>query len=200
MATISKTCDVFISHTASDSHLAAEIAQTLETLGLETFHAGAVELGSDIGDAIWQAIAECRALIAIVSPNIAANAMGMVEIGAATAWNKPVFVLINGPSSTKLPPGLSQYPVFPLSRLEEVIRTIRTGFVPLTEDECTMLVEIYRKLDTPADELSQSPTVLDKLVAEFNHRSHQTYSAERLLSELLRLRKKGQLPHLRSRA
>ena len=198
-ATISKTCDVFISHAASDSHLAMEIADSFESVGLETFRPGTLEPGTDVAEAIWQALAESRALIAIISPDVPIHAMGMVEIGAAAAWNKPVFLLINGPSSTKLPPALSTYPVYPLGRLEEVIQAIRTGFDPLTDNERGVLADVYRDLETPAGQLSQSPKALRELTRNFNRRTDKQYSGERLLSELLRMRKKGQLPSLRTR-
>lgn len=197
-ATISQTYDVFISHAASDSDLASEIAESLESVGLETFHTGIMKPGTDIGEAIWQALAESRALIAIISPDVPTHAMGTVEIGAAVAWNKPVFLLINGPSSTKLPPSLSSYPVYPLARLEEVIQEIRTGFQPLTHDELTVLVDIYRDVGAPVDQLSQSPKALRELTTKFNRRTKRHYSGERLLSELLRMRKKSRLPRLRS--
>jgi hypothetical protein len=190
-ATVTKNYDVFISHAASDTHLAVEIAESLESAGLETFHGGSIEPGGDVSDAIWQALAESRALIAVISPEVPPQAMGMVEIGAAAAWNKPVFLLINGPSTTKLPPALSGYPVYPLSRLEDVIRAIRSGFDPLTDEERELLAEIYRDLNTPSDQLSQSPTVLHELTAHFNKHTRKHYSGERLLSELIRMRKKG---------
>jgi hypothetical protein len=198
--TTTKIYDVFLSHAASDSHLATEIADSLESVGLQTFHAGTVESASDVGEEIWQALAESRALISIVSPELPPHAMGMVEIGAAAAWNKPVFLLINGPSSTKLPPALSAYPVYPLGRLDEVIQQIRRGFQPLTEDERHILLDIYRELHTPADQLSQSPAALRKLTAKFNRIADTRLSGERLLSELLRLRKRGQLPRVRAGA
>lgn len=197
-ATISKTYDVFISHAVSDSHLATEIADSLQSVGLETFHAGTVTPGMDVGEAIWQALAESRALIAIISPDVPPHAMGMVEIGAAAAWNKPVFLLINGPSSTKLPPALGIYPVYPRGRLDDVVREIRTGFQPLTDNERGILADIYRDLRTPADQLSQSPKALRELTTKFNRCSDKHFSGERLLSELLRMRKKGQLPRLRT--
>ena len=199
MATVTKIYDVFISHAAADSHLAAEIAGSLESVGLEPFHAGTVSCEMDIGDAIWQALAECRAVIAIVSPDVFPHAMGMVEIGAAAAWNKPVFVVINGPSSTKLPPMLSSYPVYPVGRLGEVIQQIRTGFEPLTESERSILAEVYRDLKTPADQLSQSSNALRNLTTMFNRTVQKQYSDERLLSELIRMRKKGELPRLGTR-
>lgn len=125
--------------------------------------------------------------------------MGIVEIGAADAWNKPVFLLINGPSSTKLPAPLRRYPVYPLSRLEEVIRIIRSGFDPLTDNERRVLADMYRDLGIPVNQLSESPTALRELVANFNRQTGKQYSGERLLSELLRMRKKSQLPRLRTR-
>ncbi len=199
MATASKTCDVFISHAVSDRHLATEIADSLETVGLETFHAGTVEPGMDVGDAIWQALAESRAVIAIISPEMSPQAMGMVEIGAAAAWNKSVYLVINGPSSTTLPPTLSKYPVYPVGRLGEVVQQISTGFEPLTDDERGVLAEIYQGVKTSPDQLSQSPKALRELTAKFNRSIGKQFSGERLLSELIRMRKKGQLPRLQTR-
>jgi hypothetical protein len=196
-ATASKTYDVFISHAASDSHVATEIAEALESVGLATFHAGTVPPGSDLAEEIWQALAESRALIAIISPDISTHSMGMVEIGGAAAWNKPIFLIINGPSSMKLPPALSAYPVYPLGRLEEIIQQIRLGFQPLTDDERGALADIYRQLNTSADQLSQSPKALRDLTTRFNKRADKQFSGERLLSELLRMRKQGRLPRLR---
>jgi len=198
-ATVSKTYDVFISHAASETEIAAEIAESLESAGLATFHMGIVQAGADISEAVWQALAESRALIAIVSPDVLAHSKGMVEIGAASAWNKPVFILINGPSSTRLPPALSRYPVYPLGRLEEVIRAIRSGFEPLSDDQRAVLAEVYRIHGTPAEQLSQSPGELREVTSTFNRRTGKSYSGERLLSELLRMRKQGQLPRLQNR-
>jgi hypothetical protein len=52
---------------------------------------------------------------------------------------------------------------------------------------------------TPADQLSQTPQALRELTNRFNRRAGKQLSGERLLSELLRMRKKGQLPRMRSR-
>ncbi len=194
-----KDYDVFISHAATDQHLATEIADSFQSAGLETFHDGSVEPGTDVSDAIWQALAESRAVIAIISPDAPPQAMGMVELGAASAWSKPVFLLINGPSSTKLPAALSAYPVYPLSRLEDVIRAIQSGFDPLTTEEREILIEIYLNLRTSMDQISQSPRVLRELTMNFNKSTHKQYSGERLLSELLRMRKRGELPRLGTR-
>ena len=197
--TLNKTYDVFISHAASDKPVATEIAESLDAAGLNPFYEGSLQPGMDVGEAIWHALAESRALIAVISSDVTPQAMALVEIGAAVAWNKPVFVLINGPSSTKLPTALESYPVYPISRLEEVIRAIQTGFVPLTDHERERLSEIYLDLSTPTDQLSQSPTTLRELTTTFNKSTRKQYSGERLLSELIRMRKKGELPRLRTR-
>src|SRR5258708_39908456 len=146
------TCDVFIHHGMADRVLARQIADSLESVGLTTFHADAIPQGQDITNAIWEALAESRAVIVLVSPEIAPHAMGLVEIGAAAAWAKPVFVLLNGPSSSKLPAYLATYPVYPISRLEEVIRAIRSGFEPLTERDRGLLAKLYSDLSIPADQ------------------------------------------------
>ena len=191
-----KAYDVFVSHAASDSRVASEVASALQAAGLEAFHDGAVKPGTDVSEAIWEALAESRAIIAIISPDVQTHAMGMVEIGAAAAWNKPIFLLINGPSSTRLPPALSAYAAYPVTRLEDVIAAIRSGFEPLSENQRAVLVHVYRKLNTPADELTQSPKVLRDLTRQVNRSTHKQFSGERLLSEILRMRKKGQLPRL----
>lgn len=199
-ATISKTWDVFLSHPAAEGHLAAEIAESLESVGLATFHGGSVQPGADVAEEIWQALAECRALIAIVSSDVPTHSMGLVEIGAAAAWSKPVFLVINGPSTTKLPPPLSSYPAYPLTRLDEVIQLIRTGFQPLSPAQRDALSEIYRQQRVAADKLAQSPGALRELTTKFNRRMKQQFSGERLLSELIRMRKQGDLPRLRSKS
>jgi hypothetical protein len=195
-----KAYDVFLSHAATDGAVAREIIAALEVAGLQTFHPGAVESGADVSDAIWYALAESRALVVILSPGVPTNALGLVELGAATAWNKPIFVLLNDPASTKLPPALAAYPVYPINRLEEVIQAIRSGFESLTEEDLKALATVYQRLRVPAEELTDSPSALQRLTGYFNRTAHKQLSGERLLSELFRMRKTGQLPQLRRRS
>lgn len=197
MATASKTYDVFLSHSSSDRDLAEEIASRLESTGLQPFYDVSIVPASDMSSAIWDALAECRALIAIISVDSAMDAMGMVEIGAATAWNKPVYLVLNGPPSTRLPDALKSYHVYPRNRLDEVIQKIRTEFEPLTDDDRNVLATTYKDLKVSADQLSQSAKSLRELTARFNRETNKQLSGERLLSELLRLRKKGALPRVR---
>lgn len=91
MATATRTFDVFVSHSSHDREFAAEILDKLRAEGLHPFHDASIPLGRNISDAIWDAIAECRAFIVLVSPDSTPDAMGMIELGAAEAWNKPIF-------------------------------------------------------------------------------------------------------------
>lgn len=197
MATASKTYDVFLSHSSSDRELAAEIARRLESAGLQAFYDVNLAPVEDVSSAIWDALAECRALIAVISVDASPDAMGMVEIGAATAWNKPIYLVLNGPSSTRLPEALRSYNVFPRNRLDDVIQRIRTEFEPLTDDDRQVLADAYLDLNVSADQLSQSAKLLRELTTRFNRKTKKQLSGERLLSELLRLRKKGTLPRIR---
>jgi hypothetical protein len=197
MATASKTYDVFLSYKSSDRDLADEIAARLESAGLQPFFDVGLVPATDISAAIWDALAECRALIAIISVDSTPDAMGMVEIGAATAWNKPIYLVLNGPPSTRLPDALKPYPMYPRNRLDEVIQKIRTEFEPLTDDDREVLASTYKEFNVSADQLSQSAKPLRELTMRFNRRTNRQLSGERLLSELLRLRKKGVLPRTR---
>jgi hypothetical protein len=197
MSASKKTCDVFISHSIADLALAKQVADSVEAAGLTAFRADAVlRSHQDDSNAIWEALAESRAVIVIFSPRPVPDAMGLVEIGAAAAWAKPVFVLVNGPSVTELPSWLAGYPVFPMSRFEEAIRAVRSAFAPLDERDHAVLARVYSTLGVSADELSQSPRGLRDLTTQFNKASRKRVSGERLLSEILRMRKRGELPRL----
>jgi hypothetical protein len=101
---------------------------------------------------------------------------------AAAAWKKPVFVVISGPLTTKLPDAISKYPLYPLSRLDDVMRAIRSSFEPLSETELQSLANTYQALKVPADEFTQSPKALHELTAKFNKHAHKQLSSERLLT------------------
>ncbi len=197
MVTATTTYDVFLSYSSSDREVAAEIARRLESAGLHAFYDECIEPGTDLSSAIWDALAECRALVAVVSVHTTPDAMGMVEIGAAIAWNKPIYPILAGPSSTQLPDALKSYHAYPRNRLDDVIQKIRTEFEPLTDHDREVLVDVYKELNVSADEIGQSARSLRELTVQFNRRAQKQLSGERVLSELLRLRKKRALPRLR---
>ena len=196
MVTANKTCDVFVSHSLADHALAEDIAGRLEVAGLQPFYDVSLVPATEVSSAIWDALAECRALIAVVSEDAAPDAMGKVEIGAASAWNKPIYLLLAGPPSTRLPDALKPYRAYPRNRLDEVIQRIRTEFEPLTERDRKVLTDLYKDFNVSADQLGQSAKSLRDLTTQFNRKTNKHLSGERVLSELLRLRKRGALPRI----
>lgn len=198
-ATTTPTFDVFVSHDSRDREFAAEIAERLQAEGLQPFHDASLPVGEATSNAIWDALAECHAFIVIVSPYSKPAAMGMVELGAAIAWNKPIFVILNGPASSRIPEALQSYPVYPRNRLDEILTQIRQNLEPITDAEREILIESYRELAIPADRLSQSPRKLQELAETFNAKTQKQLSGTSLLSELLRMRKQAKLPRLVSR-
>jgi nucleoside 2-deoxyribosyltransferase len=195
-ATATPTFDVFVSHSLRDRDFAADVADRLRAEGLQPFHDASVPIGQEISKLIWDALAECHAFVVIVSPDSAPDAMGMIELGAATAWNKPIFVLLNGPASTRVPAALGAYQVYPRNRVDEVLTQIRRNVEPITADERQVLVDTYRELGVPADRLGQSARELQQLVETYNEKTGKQLSGTRLLSELLRMRKQAKLPRL----
>jgi len=199
MSTVTPTYDVFVSHSSRDRAFAADVADRLVAEGLQPFYDASVPIGEDVSKAIWDAIAECRAFIVIVSPDSTPDAMGMVELGAAIAWHKPIFVLLDGPASLRLPEALQQFQAYPRNRVDEVLAHIRQTFEPITDEDRELLAEIYSDIDVPADRLSQSPRELQELVNRFNAGTKKQLSGSRILSELLRMRKQAKLPRLRQK-
>ncbi len=195
-ATATPTFDVFVSHGLRDRDFAEDVADRLKAEGLQPFFDASVPIEQEISKAIWDALAECHAFVVIVSPDSGPDAMGMIELGAATAWNKPIFVLLNGPASTRVPEALGAYQVYPRNRVDEVLTQIRRNFEPITDKDRQVLIDTYSNLGVTADRLSQSPRELQQLVETFNEKTAKQLSGTRLLSELLRMRKQAKLPRL----
>lgn len=196
MSTATRTIDVFLSHGLQDKDFAIDLAKRLQAEGLEPFYSTSAQLGDEGSQAIWDAIAECHAFIAIVSPGLYPEAMGLVELGAAAAWNKPIYVLLNGPSSMQVPKALQNYPVYPRNQIDEILGQIQRSLKPVSDDDRRVLAETYRDINIPADLLGQSPQFLRQLAEGFTAKTQKQLSGDRLLSELLRMRKRGALPRL----
>lgn len=197
MASASKTYDVFISHAAKDAALAMEAANACRGVGVEAVTNGELIGEADAGDALWEALAESSALLTILSPEGPTPWMG-IEIGAARAWNKPIFAVVTDPASTRLPDVLTGIRLYTVGRLPDVVRAIRASVQELTEDDRASLVRLYAESNTSVDGLASSPRKLNELARMFERRRGKVVPGERLLSELLKLRKHGKLrkkPH-----
>ncbi|MDB5389762.1 MAG: hypothetical protein JWM11_5408 [Planctomycetaceae bacterium] len=188
-------CDVFISHSSQDKQLAAEIAEVFRANDLQVFTNAEIPSGDKIEDAIWDAMAESQALVIVLS-NAELSAWMMIEIGAAKAWNKPMYGIVSDPSSVKVPAILHDLPLYTRSRLDEVAQEIIRSSESLSEIETKILIEVFHLIAIPADQLALQPSQLLKLKKEFEKRSGRQTTGEQLLRMLIRLRKKGTLPRL----
>ena len=197
MAELGKAYDVFISHSAKDSALAIEVANACRESGLEAVTDTELLPGENWGDAIWEALAESRALLTIVSPSGLTPEMA-IEIGAARAWNKPIYAIVTDPASNRLIPALTGIPLYTYGRIQDVIKAIKTSVEEFSEEDRVILIELYSRMGISVDQLILDPRQRDTLVKKFVKKSGRIVEGERLLSELLRLRKQGRLARKRS--
>jgi hypothetical protein len=140
-------------------------------------------------------LVESQALVVLLTPNSANSANVAVEIGAAMAWQKPIYVLLDRVPPDRFP-HLEPYRTFPLRDIDKLVRTLRRAGPSLSGAEREALKDVYRDLDTPMDLLLEDTESLEKLTDEFNRRTHAGLAGEDLARELLRLQKSSGLPRL----
>ncbi len=121
----SKTYDVFISHAAGDAGLVAEIANAFRANGLDAITSAELLRGKNASEALREALAESRALVAILPPSGLTATMS-IELGAAWGWNKPIFGIVTDPSSTRRLPGLAGIHLYTSGRIDAVRSFPRT--------------------------------------------------------------------------
>ncbi len=196
MANIRRTYDVFISHAAAEAALAAEVANAFRAGGLDAFTAGVLPPDQNISDALWEALAESRAVLALCSASGPTPSMA-IELGAARAWNKPIFGLVTGPALTWPPQMLNGIRLYPLGRIDDVISVVKLAGHELTDSDRSLLAGIFAEVGVSVDQLALDPRHLEELVTRFRSGAGKAVSGERLLSELLRMRKQGHLAKTR---
>jgi hypothetical protein len=197
MADASKTYDVFVSHSPNDAQLASEIANACRANGLDAITYAELLPAPNAGDALWEALAESRALLAVLSRSGLTPSMA-IELGAARAWNKPVFGVVADPTLTNLPAGLSGIHLYTSGRVEDAIRAIKLSRKELSEDDRSLLAKLYTEIGVSVDQLALDPRHLEDLVKRFSAGAGKVVPGERLLAELLRMRKQGKLMKGRS--
>lgn len=195
MAKAKPTYDVFISHSRQDKELVADIARVLRSYDLQVFTDAEIPSAGRIEDAIWDAMAESQALVAVISEDEPSASMAF-EMGAARAWNKPVYGIVSNRSATRLPAALHGLLVYPPSRIEEVAQEIKRSSESLPDSEIEMLAAEYHQIGVPVDQLALQPHRLSELAKRFQKRTKRQVPGEHLLRILLRLRKRGTLPPL----
>ena len=188
--------DVFLSHSARDRGMAELVRQSADRAGLEVFSVDSLEGGDKALAAVRSTLAECSAVILLLTRSTLESKNTAFEIGMALAWNKPIYVLYDGIDVSELPDYLREFPVRPVSELDAVVQEIADAQQPLADEAREELVDSYCQIDVPTDQLLTRPVQLRKLAEDFTRRSGTMIGGERLLQELIRLRKQGRLPRL----
>jgi hypothetical protein len=188
---------VFFSYSAADREAAGIIERALAGAGLDVFDPASVDLGQSVADAIWQALALSDAVVVLMPPDGSPTPNTAAELGAALAWRKPIYVVSKDNGRVRAPSFLRGHVIYPASRIEDVARAIKEGPKPLSEDEIEALKTAYLELNTPTDRLIQDPALLDLLAQRFNSKTRSKVPGERLIYEMIRLRKQGRWPRLR---
>jgi hypothetical protein len=195
---VATTYDVFLSYPITEAALADQVTRALQQAGLDVFCQDRFDVGEACQDVLWRAVAESAALIMIVPSEGPLPSSVAFEVGAFKAWRKPIYILQAAEGCIRLPVYLADCPVYPLSRVNDVVESIKRGLSSLTEDDRVALANIYSRLGMPVDQLLTNPAAIDGLSSEFHAKRGKMVSGERLVRELLTLRKRGNLPRLRS--
>jgi len=180
-----------------DRRVAELVEQALQEAGLDVFDPARVDPGSSVRDTLWRALAESAALVVVVPRERGPASNTAVELGAAMAWHKPIDVVHPENRRSPIPDYLSEYPAYPVSRVDDIVQSIRRSLRGLSEEQRAVLVETYSELGLPSDKLLGQPADVERLAHLFNARCKTNFPGERLVHELMRLRKRGDLPRLR---
>lgn len=192
------TFDVFVSHDLRDNRVAGDVVRALRSYGLKVFTRDEVPVADRIEDAVWEAMAESQAFIAVISNEGPTSSIAF-EVGAANAWNKPIYGIVSDPATIHSFPSLHRIRLYPASRIDEIAQEILRASDSLSDQEIEVLLEEYHRAGVPVDQLALQPRQLQELTKLFQKRAKRSISAEQLLHLLLRLRKTRELPAVASR-
>ncbi|MBI4718203.1 MAG: toll/interleukin-1 receptor domain-containing protein [Planctomycetes bacterium] len=181
--------DVFLSYAAADAPVAEVVERKLAETGLRVFSAHNLSVGSSWADAIRDALAESSAVVLLVTPTSLKSANLAVELGAAMAWKKQIFPLLQDVTVDQLPVYLRHYQAAPVSQVQAVADAVLAERSRLTPTDHQVLEELYEHSGIPADELAHKPTELAVLTRRFNRARKADLGPEQVLREFLRLHK-----------
>lgn len=192
--------DVFLAHSFADRMLAQSVARALEIAGLSSFSFVQLEQAAEWQDRLREAIAGCRAFVAVLGSSAPVSSWLAFEVGAAQGWAKPTFVVTENGADIEVPPFLAGFRRITHADLPTLVDALKQSVEPLSADDMTTLTQLYRELSVPSDQLRLRRGALTTLRKEFTKQTGRDTSPETLLLALLRLRKRGELPRVRRSA
>lgn len=198
MVAQSQPLDIFVSHSAQGRAAARTIAERLESAGMTVkIDQDILVPGSDWDAQLRKALITSDAFVVVVDAGASVPPNATFELGAALALRKPVFVIQTNGGHAEMPGYLRHYATFSLTGIDRLAACIREVSAPLTENERRDLITAYQSVGTSADQLLADPLAIDSLCEKFREISGRNVAPSHIASELLRLRKSGQLPRMR---
>lgn len=191
-----KTYDVFLSCSAIDKVYARLVELAFSTQDIDVFQADAMRADENWREMIWNAMAESAAMVLVLPSAGAMPSNTLLEIGAATAWNKPIFLISINDRAENLPSYLHDQRVYPLARLDDVVSKVKAILSPMSEENLQNLTRIYQEMAIPTDRLISMPVAIEELARRYESAFGKAVSGEQLVESLIRLRKMGKLPRL----
>ena len=197
MSIASKTIDVFLSHGAHDTGIAGVVKRGLADAGLDVFSVHEVKPGKSFLADMRNALAECIGVIIVLTRSTLESSSIAFEIGAAMAWNKPVYVVYDGITTKEIPQYLREFRVCHISKILQIVEEISQSQQLFSDEDRESLMSVYQDFGVPTDQLLRKPLALHDLSKEFNQRTGANFAGEKLVQELIRLRKQGKLPKIK---
>ena len=196
MTVAAETHDVFLIHGAQDLGFTSIVRSAFSEAGLDVYALDHLKPDESFLSEFRSELAECSAFMVILTRSTLDSQNVAVGIGAAMAWNKPVYILYDGISPKEIPSYLRDFHLVPLSKLPQVVAKIAKSRKPLSELERETLVNVYQDLALATDQLIVRPAAVDELWQKFHAETQSAVPPKRLVEELMRLRKQGKLPRL----
>ena len=188
--------DVFLSYSLTEGRAAELVERALREAGLNVFNHAHMAQGRDWEDVLRFALAECAAVVVVIDPQRSPAHATTLELGAAMAWQKPIYLVLADAATAALPPYLQRLPAYSVSRVDDVVQCVRRDMVGLSEQERSVLLAVYAEIGIPVEQLVGEPEHVDAIERRFNARRRKRVLGERLVQELVRLNKSGELPPL----
>lgn len=109
---------VFLTYASADRQLAAKVADFLADAGLTVVRPEDLESGHEYSNAIRTGLMKSAAMVVVLGrAEMAATVL--FEMGAAFGAEKPVYVVVDAPT-TRLPFDTSKVQILSMSRIEEI--------------------------------------------------------------------------------
>jgi hypothetical protein len=196
MSTAVELYEVLLIHAELDEFSGREVREALTESGFSVVSSlDIVRSERLIGDRLRRAIIGADAVVFLFSP-ASSDSLVLLQLGAASALDKPIFVVRSGISVDDLPTFAKQFPSFPISHLDEIVASLRRQQQLDSVDWefwKSKLIPYYKKFG-PLNELENDYPHLDKIARSMSEFVKREVSPDEVFYKLLRMKRLGQLP------